>query len=570
MEGFLLLELGIFIVCFEFMSNRKFLVCVAFVAILTSCKSVKDRPYLDQFNASVPERVKVTDNFYILGTNKLLKNQQDLWELYITGDPLERGLANGKLTKELMYIQEKALLDKVNAVVPSKMYQSVLKFFIFLFNRNLYRHIDNEFKAEIYGVSRSASDEFDKVGDKYVRILYYHAAHDIGHVLQDLAMVGCTSFAVWGDKTEDGKLLIGRNFDFYAGDDFSREKIIAFTAPRQGHKFVSVTWGGMIGVVSGMNDKGLTVTINAGKSDIPTRATTPVSILAREILQYASTIEEAVEIAKKKQVFVSESLLIGSAFDKKAVTIEVAPENFGVFEVDNSNVLICTNHFQSENFKNDVKNQKHIEESHSQYRFQRVAQLLEKNNQLNPSKIVSILRNKKGIDDKDIGYGNEKALNQLLAHHGIVFKPEELKIWVSSNPYQLGEFVAYDLNTAFDNFEKMQTKQSVADTDLNILADPFLKSTAYTHYEKYRVKKRELKTLIYQNKRINREVLKEFERLNPDFWETYYILGNYYFSQGYYTKAKETYLLAKEKEVTTVPDMEKIDKQIKKCFRKIN
>ena len=42
-----------------------------------------------------------------------------------------------------------------------------------------------------------------------------------------------------------------------------------------------------------------------------------------------------------------------------------------------------------------------------------------------------------------------KALNQLLAHHGIVFKPEELMAWVSSNPYQLGEFVAYDLKEIF-------------------------------------------------------------------------------------------------------------------------
>src|SRR5690606_6731188 len=112
-------------------------------------------------------------------------------------------------------------------------------------------------------------------------------------------------------KTIDGEMIVGRNFDFYAGDDFAKEKIIAFVNPSEGHKFMSVTWGGMIGVVSGMNDQGLTVTINAGKSEIPFVAKTPISIVTREILQYASNIEEAIEIAKKREVFVSEAIFVG-------------------------------------------------------------------------------------------------------------------------------------------------------------------------------------------------------------------------------------------------------------------
>ena len=66
-------------------------------------------------------------------------------------------------------------------------------------------------------------------------------------------------------------MIIGRNFDFYVGDKFAEDKIVAFFHPAAGYKFMTVTWGGFIGAVSGMNDQGLTVTINADKDKHPFR-----------------------------------------------------------------------------------------------------------------------------------------------------------------------------------------------------------------------------------------------------------------------------------------------------------
>ncbi len=545
---------------------------LAFILVLfsTSCKSAKDLPNIEKYNSNVGNRIEVEKEFYTLGSNKLRKNKQGLWELYIEGDPLERGLANGKLTKELIFKQEKAFTNKIGDIVSSKFYLSILKLFVSYFNRQLYLNVDNEYKAEIYGISRFASDDFNNIAPKYTRMLNYHAAHDIGHALQDLALVGCTSFAAWGNMTDDGELIIGRNFDFYAGDEFSEEKIIAFVNPQKGQKFMMVTWAGMIGVVSGMNKKGLTITINAGSSDIPGKATTPISILAREILQYATTIEEAVKIAKSRKVFVSESILVGSAADKKAMLIEVSPNNIDFYEVNNTNYLICSNHFQSNAYANDENNLKRIEESHSQYRFEKMTELLETPSKLTPQKAVDILRNKEGLNNVKIGYGNEKAINQLLAHHGIVFKPESLQVWVSSNPYQLGEFVAYDLNTVFDEFKTLKENKPITKTEMNIAKDPFLLSNDYKNYEEYRIVKKEIELKTKQKERINKEILDHFETLNPNYWETYYTLGEYFFNKKYYTRAKILFEKALTKEVTTIPDIKNIKEKIKLCNRKIN
>ncbi|MBP0905269.1 C45 family autoproteolytic acyltransferase/hydrolase [Mariniflexile gromovii] len=549
--------------------KRNIYIVVLFL-ILTSCgisKSIHHIPDISIYDAAISARTSINDSTFIAGKNSLYKNKQGTWELYVEGNPYQLGLNEGLLTQELFKTQEHAFLSKVDEMVPSKFKQYLLRKLLAFYNRKMYLNIPDAYKAEIYGLSKYASNDYKHIADNYLRVLYLHGAHDIGHAFQDLALVGCTSFAVWGNKTEDGQLLIGRNFDFYAGDDFAKNKIIAFVNPTEGYKFMSVTWAGMVGVVSGMNEQGLTVSINAGKSKVPLIAKTPISILTREILQFASTIDEAIAIAKKRQVFVSESIFIGSAKDKKAITIEVSPQNFGVYEVENTTQLICSNHFQSSAYAEDKNNIKHIAESHSQYRYQRMEALLNDTEKLTVKEAVAILRNKEGVDNKAIGHGNEKALNQLRAHHGIVFKPEERLVWVSSNPYQLGEFVAYSLDAVFDS---SSTKLNLSKPELTIEADPFLYTQTYKDYEAYRVLNRTLLNAIDNDENIPPSVISEYQKLNPEFWEVYYFIGKYYYEKGYYMAALNTFEKAKTKEVTTIPDQQNIEKYIKKLKRKLN
>jgi len=469
------------------------------------------------------------DNFFTCERNWLKKSNTGLWEMYLEGKPFERGVINGKLSRNLIRMQEEAFVAEINKIVPSRFYQFFLKNFIYWFNRDLDKYLPEEYRQEIYGISLSASRKYTFIGSNYQRLLNYHSAHDIGHALQNLRLVECTSFGVWSGKSKDSSLLIGRNFDFYAGDDFAENKIICFEKPSLGYAFMMVTWGGMIGCVSGMNEKGLTVTINAAKSDIPFSARMPVSILAREILQYAKTINAAYAIAKSRETFVSESILIGSAEDNRAAIIEKSPSGIALYD-PHAAYIVCTNHFQSNYFYDQPEHSKDRNENASLYRYKRVVQDITNEQPLDLKGVARILRDQKGLNDRNIGMGNEKAINQLIAHHSIIFKPADRMVWVSTGNWQLGPYVCYDLKKIFHKFAGLKEKREITEGDRSIAPDPFFVSEDYQHFRSYK----EMKLFILNVNKSKEKILlpgsfiREFIDTNPEYYEVYNILGDYY------------------------------------------
>lgn len=499
---------------------------VLFIFILF--KAQINPPYVVE--KEIGKRTKIGENHYVLGNNYLKKNDFGVWEMYIEGEPYERGLIYGELAKELVQRQEDIFVAQINQFVPSDIWQQFLKLMIGFFNSDLPKNIPLENQQEIYGISQSFSDDYDYIATKYMRILNYHAAHDIGHALNDYSLVGCTSFSLKGSKTKNQEMVIGRNFDFYVGDEFAEDKLIIFINPTKGYKFASYSWAGFTGVASGLNEKGLSVTINASKSDLPTGSKMPISLLAREILQYASNIEEAVAIAKKRHTFVSETLMIGSAADGKTVLIEKSPNKMGVYD-SKSDQLVCSNHYQSDVFKNDKINIKNIKESDSKYRYARVKKLLDGNNLFDPSSVIDVLRDQYSENGDSLGMGNPRAVNQLIVHHSVVILPFQSRLYISTNDFQLGRFIGYDLQKTFANRKGM-----IVDT---VAASPFLSSSAYQKFLKFKSIKQQIGAYLMFDKPLNLtdNQLKEFISLNAESYVTYEVLGKFFQKKGQIKKA---------------------------------
>jgi predicted choloylglycine hydrolase len=496
------------------------------------------------------QRIDMGAYFYKADDSWLLKNKYGLWEMYVAGKAIDRGNKIGVLSKELIIKQEDIIIEYIRKIISSDFMFNFLRIGAGIYNRSLGKYIPEENKEEIYAISRYASPKYNRMGNNYQRMMNYHSIHDIGHAVQFMGFSGCSALAVWGDKTHDGNLLVGRNFDFNAGDKFAEDKIMLFVNPEKGYRHAFVTWGGMMGAVSGMNEKGLCVLVNAAPSDIPLSAATPVTILARRILQYAKNIDEAVAIAKKSKTFISEQFIIASAEDNKAITIEKTKSHQAIYSTSTP-YMLCTNHFQNIEFSSKNKSAT----SSSQYRMDRMSELLDSTKSFTPRDMVAFLRDKKGINGVDIGLGNENSINQLIAHHSIVFHPYSKTLWISTSPYQEGAFLAYNLNKFFDEAENPKANG----LSIKELLIPANQDFINRKIDKYNYYKYSINTPVQS---FNRDI-NLFINSNPENYRTYEYLGDYYLYNNIIEKAQEYYELSLQK---IIPD----ENERKKILAKLN
>jgi hypothetical protein len=252
-------------------------------------------------------------------------------------------------------------------------------------------------------------------------------------------------------------------------------------------------------------------------------------------------------------MFVSESFLVGSAADNKAVIIEKTPDTLGVYDPQSDHIM-CSNHFQSELLAGSEPNIEQMKKSASAYRYERLQELMQEKGKNTVQKTAAILRDRKGLHDTDIGLGNEKAMNQFIAHHAIIFEPKKLLVWVSTAPWQLGEFVAYDLHSIFA-LHGLSENRELYDSTLTIPPDSFLLTTQFQQFEKFR----EYKRRIADGEAIDPDSL---VASNPQFYHAYVLAGDYCYRHNQPAKAEKYYEQALTKEIATVNEEEYIKKQL--------
>jgi hypothetical protein len=371
-----------------------------------------------------------------------------VWEIHLEGEPYAMGHAHARLGSFILRQQEDYLFGEMERFVPSRVARFFIRAGVRLRYRKLPEHVPPDLAEEIAGL---ADGTIDSGGDRhadflpaYHRIVFYHALHDITQGVEKSPLLGCTGFAAAGAATVGGHLVVGRNFDFEGPEIFDSDKAVLFFKPRGKIPFASVAWTGMAGVVTGMNAERIYVSINAARTDDKGKDGQPVELLVRRLLEEARSIDDVIRLVKATPVMVPDFYLVADGKTGESAVIERSPTRLEVRR--SKDVTLLANHALTPAFEGDAENDRLRRYLTSGARHARLEELVGRaRGQIDPRRALDILRDKKGQGGSDLGLGNRRSLDALIATHSVVADVTEGLLWVGEGPHLLGRFRGFDL-----------------------------------------------------------------------------------------------------------------------------
>lgn len=139
--------------------------------------------------------------------------------------------------------------------------------------------------------------------------------------------LGCTSAGVGRLRSPDGTVRLARNLDWQGGELLAPLGLVVVEAGVGVHPFVSFTWPGLVGVVTGINAEGLTVAnlVALGQRGDP-RGRTPVLFAVRAALERDATVQQALARLRATPAGTPQSFALADPHE--AVALERAAGHF--------------------------------------------------------------------------------------------------------------------------------------------------------------------------------------------------------------------------------------------------
>lgn len=381
-----------------------------------------------------------------------LARRGGLWVMHFEGSPVDIGDAHGQLAGRLF----RNIDSRVDAMLDDRYRGYIETWAELMLLRWDYRvadaALDPDHRRELSALATTLPDDGEGELDPYHRLFLYQCFMDLTQRLQDVMVEG-SMFAVaprtTGAGQESGNLVIGRTLSLDFGPNFEADRVVAFYYPDGKYPFVSIGWAGLVGVVTGINSRGIFVAANPARTDDPRETNAvPLPLVLRNVLEQADTLEQAVSMLQTAELRTAAVVLIGDGVQRRAVILEASArvgEDHRLVRGDGDQVVFATDHMIREAFEADAHNERIRRTTSSGYRHDRLAELLETPGNFTPADAVTILRDRGGLDNAELGLGNRNALENLHTTQSIVVDVTSMVLWVAEGPSTLGRYRAFDL-----------------------------------------------------------------------------------------------------------------------------
>jgi isopenicillin-N N-acyltransferase like protein len=394
-----------------------------------------------------------------------MRKRGSIFEVSLEGESAARGAAVSRLLRKEMVEDEGALYDAFKKGVPF----APARWALMDLGRWQFRKVESgiplPYRDEVAGIALGFQpDPFTAIMPSYHRFVFLYAVYDIALSFEHSPLIGCTTFTVppvaeaaapipitprdiaersgdWETATK-GHSMLARAFDFEAGEPFDRDKVVFLVREPGRIPFASVGWPGFVGVVSGMNREGVALVVHGGRAGTPRNQGVPVVFSLREALATAHTTEEAVKTLSAHEVMVSHITIVTDATGKTAV-VERAP-GVAAHVRWSTTPLATTNHFEGP-LANDPRDSEVRNKTSTLPRRARGDVLVKDFQSPGVVSLVTALRDRKDATGKDLAIGDRRAIDAIIATHGVVMDTTARALWVSEYPHLLGRFVRFDL-----------------------------------------------------------------------------------------------------------------------------
>ena len=259
------------------------------------------------------------------------------------------------------------------------------------------------------------------------------------------------SFALASGKGEAGtaaRLLVGRSFSLLGagdgGDAAGRAVVVSFLRPDGAIPFASVTWPGMVGAVTGVNAEGIAVLLHpAPASDVRlTRAAQPAALVARDLLERARSLDEAVKMIEQAAPLGAAGFFLADG-KAQVAWIERSPGKTRV--VRGPSPPVAGDFFTTESFLDDPDTDRARRTRPSAARIARAAELARRAPVASAEQAIAILRDGGGAGGAALPPGHRAAIDDGEAVHTAVIDPVDMVLWVADGPGPGARFRAFDL-----------------------------------------------------------------------------------------------------------------------------